>query len=331
MTINMRRSNELLGCRSSQDRGIAVRVTQNICLAGKRPAIYLQRGFTLVEAIVVMVITGIIASIVGLFIVGPVEGYFDTASRAELTDVADTALRRIARDIRLALPNSVRVTTGADNNVYLELLLTRTGGRYLADEDNPTAGGRPLRFDTANCAVTPTDCQFTVVGGLPTGAQEIMIGDAIVVFNLGPGFAPADAYDCTSTCNRATVTAITTATDTVTLANNPFASQQPRMRSPSNRFQAVATAVTYVCVNGALKRYWRYPTQATQPTSTTAAPLSNATSAVLATGVSTCNFTSNVLATRFGSMVELQITMGSAAGRSGAIQLVHQVQVDNTP
>ena len=63
------------------------------------------RGFTLIEMIMVIVITGVIAGMVAVFIKGPVDSYFDMARRAELTDIADTAMRRMTRDIRLALPN----------------------------------------------------------------------------------------------------------------------------------------------------------------------------------------------------------------------------------
>ncbi|MFA6270798.1 MAG: type II secretion system protein, partial [Candidatus Paceibacterota bacterium] len=68
-------------------------------------------GFTLVEAVVAIVITGILAGIVAVFIASPVQGYVDSVRRAELTDAADVALRRMMRDIRLALPNSLRVTS----------------------------------------------------------------------------------------------------------------------------------------------------------------------------------------------------------------------------
>ncbi|TAN77825.1 MAG: type II secretion system protein, partial [Gallionella sp.] len=60
--------------------------------------------------VMVIVITGIIGSMVAVFIKAPVQQYFDVARRADMTDTADTALRRITRDLRLALPNSVRVT-----------------------------------------------------------------------------------------------------------------------------------------------------------------------------------------------------------------------------
>jgi len=76
---------------------------------------------TLIEMIVVIAITGILAAAVAVFIRRPVEGYIDAARRAELSDVADTALRRITRDLRTVLPNSIRITTAGGVN-YLEYL-----------------------------------------------------------------------------------------------------------------------------------------------------------------------------------------------------------------
>ena len=53
----------------------------------------LQKGFTLIELIVVIVLVGILASIGGIFISRPIEGYVALSRRAELVDSADTALR----------------------------------------------------------------------------------------------------------------------------------------------------------------------------------------------------------------------------------------------
>lgn len=60
------------------------------------------RGVTLIEMVIVISITAIIAGAVAVFIARPVEGYADATRRAELTDIADTALRRMTRDLRTA-------------------------------------------------------------------------------------------------------------------------------------------------------------------------------------------------------------------------------------
>ena len=101
----------------------------------------IEAGFTLAEAVIVIVILGIISAAVAVFISGPIEAYFDVSRRAQLSDAADTALRRIARDLQRALPNSVRVAgacTGA-TPCYLEYVPVEAGGRYRAELDQ--AGG----------------------------------------------------------------------------------------------------------------------------------------------------------------------------------------------
>ncbi len=282
-----------------------------------------QRGFTLVELIIVIVITAIISAVVAVFIRSPVQGYVDSVSRAELADEADTAVRRMARDLRLALPNSVRVTTDG-SSTFLELLLTSTGGRYLAEED-AVEGGDILDFSNA------ADRTFRVVGPLAAaGSQQILAGHHIVIYNLGQ--VPADAYNCTGSCNRALVSAVDTGSRTITLAANPFAAQTPvSMRSPAHRFQVVSTPVTYACNpgTGMLMRYWGYPIQAAQPANPAAAPLSSAANALLADGVSGCTFSYDTLANVRSALVG--ITLALQRPSSGTINLFHQVHVDNTP
>lgn len=287
-------------------------------------------GFTLAEAVIVIVITGIISAIVAVFIVKPVEGYVQAVERAEATDVADTAMRRIARDVRLALPNSIRVS--ADQR-SLELLLTKTGGRYLAEEDMQPAGN-VLRFESGTCATVPANCLFDVVGKLPSGSQAITAGDQIVVYNLGPNFAAfgADAY---AGGNRATVSGVNSGTGTISLASNPFATQNPAMKSPSMRFQVVTTPVTYHCDVGAggntrLVRYWDYAISGVQMSPADLAAAAGVSSAWLASGVQDCFFDYQSLANINSGLIGIRITMAPTSN-SGPVELVHQVHVDNTP
>ena len=64
-----------------------------------------QAGFTLLEAVLVIVLTGVVAAMVAVFIRAPITAYVDQARRGELTDAADTALRRLSRELQRALPN----------------------------------------------------------------------------------------------------------------------------------------------------------------------------------------------------------------------------------
>ncbi len=275
-------------------------------------------GFTLVEAIIVIAITGIIAAMVAVFIRTPVQGYFDSAARAELTDVGDTALRRMARDLRLALPNSIRVS-----GTYIELLLTSDGGRYLAEEDNPAAGRNLLDFN--NGAL-----QFDVVGPV-----AIASNNSIVVYNLGPDMEPANAYCPSNTgCNnRAVVRSVATDSNGITTVNlfaNPFPGSGA-LRSPNHRFQVVTMPVTYACVGNKLLRYAGYSIQQAQPTNVNAAPLSSMTPAVLASGVTACNFSYTNMANNMrNGLIGLEISI-TGTGNAGTVQLFHQVHVDNTP
>lgn len=269
----------------------------------------LQRGFTLVEAVIVIVITGIIATVVAVFIRTPVESYFDSVARAELSDTADTALRRISRDLRLALPNSIRVS-----GEFIELLLTSDGGRYLDESDNPT-GGNILDFNDASRTT------FSIVG-FPMPA--IQPGNSIVVNNLGLGAADAYCPSTTACNNRAVVSSVAAGSQAVTLAANPFSNM---LRSPSNRFQVVTTPVTYGCAGGTLTRYWGYPIAAAQATPPSGAGVQ---SAVLARGILNCTFSYTSQANVRAGLVGLGITM-AGEGDAGTITLFQQVHVDNTP
>jgi MSHA biogenesis protein MshO len=265
--------------------------------------------------IVVIVITGIITAAVAVFMRAPVQGYVDTVARAELADEADTAVRRLSRDLRLALPNSVRVKV-TPNGQFLELLLTRTGGKYL-DETDAVAGGDILDFTNSS------DLTFASVATLATGVEQIQTGDYLVIYNLGPGQDPANAYCDGASCgNRAKISSISG--QIITLAANPFATQSPSLRSPTHRFQVVSTPITYACSNGQLQRYANYTIAATQPTP----PVG--TSALLARDVVGCNFSYTTLANVRSALVGITLSLRRSTN-TGQITLFHQVHVDNTP
>jgi MSHA biogenesis protein MshO len=295
-----------------------------------------QRGFTLIEAVVVIVVLGVLATVVAVFIRAPIQAYADAVGRAEVTDQADLALRRMARDIRLALPNSVRVNA---NRTAIEFLQTKTGARYLSAEDG-IDGAKVLDFQDA----TKTD--FIALRDPASLQQRAAVGDYAVVYNLGPGMAPADAYqydkNAATNTNIARITAIgqqvVPAIDAsnplplITLERNPFASQSVPMPSPMQRFQVVGGPVSYYCglqADGtlALWRAWGYDIAANQNV-----PPVGARTALLATRLARCDiFEYSTAATQRSGLVILNLELKARSASDPTIRLVHQVHVDNTP
>lgn len=269
-----------------------------------------ERGVTLIEMVIVLAITAVIAGAVALFIARPIESYADATRRADLTDVADGALRRMARDLRTALPNSIR-TTSVGSTVYLEFLPTNGGGRYRAELDD-AGGGNILDF-------SQPDSGFDVLGTPPTVAA----GEYIVVYNLHSSGAEANAYGGD---NRATYAS------TVGPTINFTANKQFPFASPGNRFHVVQDPVTYECnpVTRVLNRYWGYGIVASpQP-----APPGGGSVAQLAGDIASCSFTyqTSGASLRTGVvLLELQVERADFSGNLERIRLFQQVHVNNAP
>jgi MSHA biogenesis protein MshO len=307
-------------------------------------------GFTLIELIVVIAISGVIAAIVGVFLLRPIQGYDAQVKRAELVDAAESSLRRIARDIRRALPNSVRVDgTGR----IIEMLNTVDGARYR-EGPGQVGGGHshsptPFRLDF-NAADTDG---FNVLGkfqgiAIPFVSNNTTNPARLAIYNQG--VANADAYaDANQPANTQVVmtnpkgTNFTIRDDGLqdatafndehqiipTLGNFRF-----RWRSPNQRVYIVDTPVTYLCDIGALqrsiRRYSNYNITAAQPTDPTVAPLSAVTPALVTNHVVTCAFTYQPGVAQRSGLVTLDMTVQDPT-TGEQVRLLHQVHVDNAP
>lgn len=302
-----------------------------------------QRGFTLVEIIVAMVLTTIIAGTLVLFIRRPVTSYLDSAGRAEMTDVADLALRRMAREIRASLPNSTRVNN-VGGVVFLEFIPTYGGGRYLSLEDNTTTG-TPLSF--TNGAAT----SFSVVGA--NAAMAPGGPNYIAIYNLGAGFQDADAY-AASNLARVTGSAIAASLQTISFSAvpatelgggnavsplaNPFAvpvnaaTPRPPNTSPDQRFQVVGRPVIFRCQGNATGTGTLTRSVAASFSPVPSQP-ATAAGVLLANNVVACNISVGTNPNRQSALVGLTLTLGRTRPDSGleTVTLVHQIHVNNTP
>lgn len=135
-----------------------------------------QSGFTLVELIIVVVLTGIVGAIVVMQVRPALQTYLSVSRRANLVNQADAALRRIVTDVRVAVPNSLRQEATAAGQC-MEMVPTKDGGRYrmAPDLDHPADSSV---FDPAS-----TPIAFDVLSTLSDAAAK----DLIVIGNENSG------------------------------------------------------------------------------------------------------------------------------------------------
>jgi MSHA biogenesis protein MshO len=272
-------------------------------------------GFTLVELVMVLAATGVLAAAVAGFVVPAVQAYFATAARAALAGEADTALRQISRELRRALPGSVRVSA---SGLALEFIPTTAGGRYA------TAGSGALAFGVADTA-------FDVLGpGL-----ELQPGQQLVFHNLGPGAEGGDAYAPNATAlqqatsNRrghANAAGIASTVVLDSLAPLPVLAE-----APPHRVLVVDAPVSYRCdlATGTLRRHSGYGWQQAQPD-----PPTGGAADLLASGVTACRFAvDGTLVAARSAIVSLALTLATvdAPGGAESVALHHAVAVDNLP
>lgn len=284
-----------------------------------RPRSPRPRGFTLIEAVIVIALMGVVGAMVAVFIRQPINAYVDLARRGEMTDEADGALRRMARELQGALPNSVRVNAAGNR---LEFVPVRSAGRYRTARSTPAGTEDFLDFTLA------TDGSFAVLG--PTVSAQS--GDQLVVYNLG--LVGSDVYAGTS--RRALDNSISVGASLTSLTYLTGGTQFP-YASPTHRFHIVGQPITYACAPqaagaGSLRRYSGYGFQAAQPTNTNTGSLlgnlNGANNALLSSSVSSCTFTYNTSVSAHKALVTLRLTLT----RSGeSITLLQQVFVENSP
>ena len=287
-----------------------------------------QRAFSLIELIVVMLVTGILAGSIVVFFRPAFDSYVAVGRRARLTDLADTALRTMSKDIRLAVPNSIR----SPNAQCFELVPTASGGRYRMAPDTV--------WDSANPATpsawfdgTAAVGQLDVLTSLSTTPAA---GDWLVIDNQ-------NSDDVYAGLNRAAIQSIGAPPDPslgysrITLQ----AATQFPAGYDGGRFVIVPNAqnaVFYDCAGAGVDAdgtgtgtLYRFANYGYNPAAPAACPTPvPGTTPVLASKVKSCSFIYSPIqgATQQSGFVWMSLEIAEQGDR---VALVHGAHVDNVP
>jgi MSHA biogenesis protein MshO len=279
------------------------------------------RGFTLIELVITITVSSVVVAFMAMFIVMPMTAYTAQTRRAALVDASDSALRFMARDLRSALPNSVRVTTSGTVTA-LELLATADGARY--QDSGPLANPALVLDFTAPDGAFATTVPFTQLT-LPWTSNAYYLA----IYNVGvPG---ANAYQMSNVITPAGTTITISAGST---PNQNLVALSPAFQfafgSPGKRVYLVSGPVSYLCDTAAatLTRYSGYAIASTQPASAATLAAAGAGAALVAGNVAGCQFTYSPGTAQRNALTTLTLQL-TQNGES--VQLLHEVQVVNAP
>lgn len=277
----------------------------------------------MIELVITIVLSTIVVSFMAMFIAGPVASYDDQSRRAALVDLAENSLRRMARDVRRALPNSIRVSASG-SIVALELLGTVDGARYRS---RPPPGDPAKRLQFA----TP-DNAFNSVGGFRNIALPFSSNSHFLsIYNVGiPG---ADAYELANVITPPG-TQIDIANDGLPGEDNVRLSPAFRFgfESPAKRIFLVDGPVTYLCDSGSgtLARYAGYSIASDQTDRDSDGELlsAGASATLVANRVSACDMAYAPGTAQRAGLISIALAVADAGE---TVSLLHQIHVDNVP
>ena len=269
-----------------------------------------QRGFTLIELVVTIVVSGIVVGFMSLLMVAPVDAYLAHSQRTELNDSANEAMRLLSLDVHKALPRSVRYgSIGAVS--ALELLRTR----------------QPIRYRAASLPGTPAteldlggDQSFNVFGHF----NGVSAPGGVLPYRLSVGYAGGN-YPTVDTFTPAAATInITTGADEDTVSISTPATFP--LASPSKTLFVLDGPVKYLCnTNAGVNTLTRYELYAMTPALVIGAP-GGVPAQVVARDVTSCTMNSVAGDATHDDLVLLQLTIS----RNGeTVEVMHQVSVES--
>lgn len=213
-----------------------------------------QTGFTLIELIVVITLLGIISLVTVGFITSTMQGYADLTRRDQLSSAVRVAVERMAREVRNALPNSIRVN---DDGSCMEFIPALAASRYISIPTSASAATNSfqsvpfaIRPPLGRIAVYPIDSNRA--DEVPGGADETRTESQNPIYDIDAGSANTWAIISPPMSGNDLLPASGAIPDVPVLLS---ADHRFTMDSPSKRYFIVDEPVSFCVVNNDLYRF----------------------------------------------------------------------------
>ncbi|GAB3523010.1 PilW family protein [Photobacterium alginatilyticum] len=127
-----------------------------------------QRGFTLVEMVMALVILGFISLAIGSYLQLGTQGYVDTVNRDRAQSIARFALEKITREVRHAAPNSISTS---NFGTCLSFYPVRYSGFYQGNPDSAAMSLVPAIGSATEWKAINAQAGLALAIGLPSAME----------------------------------------------------------------------------------------------------------------------------------------------------------------
>jgi len=266
-------------------------------------------AFTLVELVMVIVVLAILATGSVKFISQSARGMVDSAERQVLASTASIAMEKVLRQVRRALPNSVRAFEDNGNNC-IEFVPILHSSEYVS----------------VPIASAETDFDAIAFSNAVGGESGY-----VAVYSISESSVYGNSPDTDRSISTTVASAGTPSANLQTITFEPLSSYRFPTGSPRKRFYLVSDPISFC--EDANGRLWRYQNYGFHPDSRNSIPTSGADSILIADSLQVNSLSFNILQAQLqrNAVIRMSLVIVRSNTSLERLELSQEVQLRNVP